>query len=321
VRLRLGAWLLLSLAVHVALAGVTFAALRVVAPAMVFVDLVHDLVAGAEPAASSREARPRESPATPRAPSVRPSPPPAPAVAAAPVPTIPPPTSVPAPPPPADAPREIPAPDPVPVLPARPAEAPPVVAPREPPAPAAPAGVGPAPSVGATEALPPAATGSASPPAAGDAAPRAAAGAGPPDGVLPGPAAAVRGQPPGGAPAGPDPRRGEGSAVALAIPGPGGAGDLAEYAGYYALLRRRVLESLTYPPTARRRGISGTVHLDLEIQPSGAISRVEVVASSSHRVLDDAAVAAVHDLGRLPFPGHVQPRLLRVRLPIVFRLR
>ena len=63
------------------------------------------------------------------------------------------------------------------------------------------------------------------------------------------------------------------------------------------------------------------MQLELEIQPTGVISRVEVVASSSHRVLDEAAVDTVRGVGRVPFPPNVRPRPLRVRLPVVFDLR
>ena len=76
----------------------------------------------------------------------------------------------------------------------------------------------------------------------------------------------------------------------------------------------RVFESLTYPPVARRRSLSGTVQLELEIQPTGVISRVEVVASSTHRVLDEAALDTVRGVGRVPFPPDVRPRPLRVRV-------
>jgi periplasmic protein TonB len=110
-------------------------------------------------------------------------------------------------------------------------------------------------------------------------------------------------------------------ALALAIPGGTGRGETAEYDSYYALVRRRIVEALTYPPAARRRSLSGTVQVELEIQPSGVISRVEIVASSSHLVLDDAAVDTVRAVGRVPFPSNVRPRLLLMRQPIVFELR
>jgi periplasmic protein TonB len=108
--------------------------------------------------------------------------------------------------------------------------------------------------------------------------------------------------------------------VALALPGDGG-GEAAEYAPYFALLRRRLHESLRYPTAARRRGLSGTVEIELEIEASGAIGAVALAASSSHRLLDDAALEAVRALERVPFPPGVPPRRLRVRLPVVFDLR
>ena len=48
---------------------------------------------------------------------------------------------------------------------------------------------------------------------------------------------------------------------------------------------------------------------------------VTVVSSSSHDVLDEAATGAVRRLRPLPFPAHLPPRPLVVRLPLVFDLR
>ena len=45
-----------------------------------------------------------------------------------------------------------------------------------------------------------------------------------------------------------------------------------------------------------------------------------VVSSSSHILLDDAAVEAVLSLTPMPLPEHLPRRPLRVRLPIVFQL-
>jgi protein TonB len=114
--------------------------------------------------------------------------------------------------------------------------------------------------------------------------------------------------------------RGGGSgdgALALAVPGDGGG----VYASYLALLRRRVQEAVTYPETARRRSVVGTVHLEIALEPSGRISEVSLVRSSSHAVLDEAAMDGVRALRRVPFPPDVRPRALRVRLPVVFELR
>jgi protein TonB len=105
--------------------------------------------------------------------------------------------------------------------------------------------------------------------------------------------------------------------LALGIPGDDGGA----YAAYVALLRRRVQEALTYPSAARRRGMSGTVHLDISIEPTGRIRDVLVVRSSSHEMLDEAALDAVRTLREVPFPSGVRPRPVRVRLPVVFELR
>ena len=86
-------------------------------------------------------------------------------------------------------------------------------------------------------------------------------------------------------------------------------------------LRQRIQEALRYPSTARRRGVSGTVHLEIAVDPDGAIRGVTVVASSSYDVLDRAAVDAARSLPRVPFPGDVRPRALTVRLPVIFELQ
>jgi TonB family protein len=110
----------------------------------------------------------------------------------------------------------------------------------------------------------------------------------------------------------------QGNAVALPVPGGGGA---AEYDGYYALVRTRVHEILKYPSVARRRGLTGHVEIEIDIAPTGVIVEAALVVSSSHPLLDDAALEAARAVGRVPFPPGVQPRPLRMRLPVVFVLR
>jgi protein TonB len=95
----------------------------------------------------------------------------------------------------------------------------------------------------------------------------------------------------------------------------------AAYTKYLGGLRQRIHEALRYPPAARRRGLSGAVTLELTILPSGVIRDVSVVESSSHAVLDEAALDTVRALRAQPFPRNVPPRTLRVRLPVVFQLQ
>lgn len=50
-----------------------------------------------------------------------------------------------------------------------------------------------------------------------------------------------------------------------------------------------------YPRRAERRGLQGTVELRIHVRPDGTVQRVEVVSTSGHQVLDDAAQTAVLD--------------------------
>jgi len=98
-------------------------------------------------------------------------------------------------------------------------------------------------------------------------------------------------------------------------------GSASEYGSYLALWRRRIHDNLRYPLAARRRNLTGTVKLDIVIESDGSVVSVEVAESSSHNLLDEAAVEAVRSLSPLPFPSHLAPRPLRARLPVVFDLR
>jgi len=202
-----------------------------------------------------------------------------------------------------------PAPAPAPLA----AEPPPMapVAPMAPPAPAITVEPEPAPSAALVPALPaaPSASAAASGPADGRVgATGSGAGAGS--------GAQTRGDADrgsGGAP---------GSPLALATPGPGGSGaPPPEYGPYLRHFRQRVQESLIYPLAARRQGLGGTVELHVWLEATGRVRDVQVARSSSHRVLDDAAVEAIRRLGPVPFPESLPRRPLLVRIPLVYELR
>jgi protein TonB len=109
----------------------------------------------------------------------------------------------------------------------------------------------------------------------------------------------------------------------LALAGPGASrGEVPEEFGpYLAAFRRRIQELVVYPLAARRRGLAGRVEVEVILEPSGRVRDVTVVGSSSHSLLDEAAVDAVRSLPPLPLPGNLPRRPLRVRLPVVFDLR
>ncbi len=114
---------------------------------------------------------------------------------------------------------------------------------------------------------------------------------------------------------------GGGSRLALAGPGSGRGEVPPEFGPYLARFRQRIQESVVYPLAARRRGLDGRVEIELVLEPSGRIRDVTVVSSSSHALLDDAAVEAVRSLQPQPLPEHPKRQTLRVRLPVVFQLR
>lgn len=112
-----------------------------------------------------------------------------------------------------------------------------------------------------------------------------------------------------------------GSLLVLATSPGGREAAPAEYAGYLSRFRQRVQESLIYPLAARRQGLAGTVELEVLMEPTGQLRRVELVSSSSHAVLDEAALETVKGLAPLPLPEGLPRRPLRIRLPLVFELR
>ena len=334
-------WLLLSVAVHAGLlAGVLALAGVVATPRTLFVDLVRGFAAadGSERAegtrrdggAQVRRSAPKRTASAPAGPAGLPR-------RASRAPALEPPPA-----------REPTAQAP-PVMPRKEATRPPAVpAPASEPAPV-PEPIGPAlaseplalaadPAPAVSEPGPPAAPASPAPRPAEPAPPSAlASGSGPGVAVTgPAPLEATSGggggasSPPEGGPAGhadgtdrlegPGRGGGPGGGLARAVPGEGD-GALAEYGAYLALVRRRIHERLTYPSSARHRGLSGTVQIEVEIAASGAVGHVSLAVSSAHRALDEAALDAARGLRRVPFPPDVRPRPLRVRLPVVFELR
>ena len=100
-----------------------------------------------------------------------------------------------------------------------------------------------------------------------------------------------------------------------------GAGDGPDVKAYHELLRRHISETLEYPAIVRRRGLSGTVEVEIAVRADGAIRDVTLIRSSSSSTLDEAAITAVKQLPRVKFPSGLPPRALRVRVPVVFEIR
>ena len=100
-----------------------------------------------------------------------------------------------------------------------------------------------------------------------------------------------------------------------------GSGAGAEYGRYLTALRQRIQESVRYPSSARRRGLAGTVSVEILILANGTIGDVTLLESSTHAALDDAALETIRALPRMPLPPELPARPLRVRVPVVFQMR
>jgi protein TonB len=94
-----------------------------------------------------------------------------------------------------------------------------------------------------------------------------------------------------------------------------------EYEGYIQALRRRIQDRLAYPWLAARRGVSGTVELEIRLDAEGRLTEASVLGTPPPASLGEAAVRAVREATPLPFPPGVPARPLTVRLPVVFELR
>ena len=114
---------------------------------------------------------------------------------------------------------------------------------------------------------------------------------------------------------------GAGSHLALARPGSGRGGVPPEYGPYLASFRQRVEAALVYPLAARRLGRTGRVELEVLLEPSGLVRRVDVAQSSASPALDAAALDAVRAVAPIPFPEGLPRRPLLLRVPLVFELR
>lgn len=92
-----------------------------------------------------------------------------------------------------------------------------------------------------------------------------------------------------------------------------------------ALLRRALARQLAfhryYPPLARSRGWQGEVRLGVRVGSDGRLSRVRVLQTSGHALLDRAAVRSLHAVQAVGHP----PQWLRgthfdIVLPVVYKL-
>lgn len=85
---------------------------------------------------------------------------------------------------------------------------------------------------------------------------------------------------------------------------------------HFGYIRDLIMQQLTYPQLARRRGWSGRVVLAFVVAEDGNVRSIKVKESSGYSVLDTSAVETVKNVAPFPKP----PLLAEITIPVVFRL-
>lgn len=82
-----------------------------------------------------------------------------------------------------------------------------------------------------------------------------------------------------------------------------------KYAAYMEAWRAKVerIGNLNYPDEARKRRLSGSLILDVALNPDGTINDIVIRKSSGQKILDDAAIRIVHLASPYaPFPDDIR---------------
>ncbi|WP_420266888.1 TonB family protein [Candidatus Magnetominusculus dajiuhuensis] len=85
---------------------------------------------------------------------------------------------------------------------------------------------------------------------------------------------------------------------------------------HFGAIRNAITSKLSYPPTARRMGWSGTVKVSFVVNEDGGVSNVKVIETSGHELLDNSAVDTITRGSPYPKP----PCRAEIVMPIKFRL-
>lgn len=76
-----------------------------------------------------------------------------------------------------------------------------------------------------------------------------------------------------------------------------------------------------YPRAARRLGLEGKTHLQVQITPKGKPAQVSILSSSGHSILDNAAVKAVQKWVFIPAKQFGTPIKSQLTIPVVFNIK
>jgi len=96
-----------------------------------------------------------------------------------------------------------------------------------------------------------------------------------------------------------------------------GQGDLSTFLG---LARKKIEGAKRYPWEALRRNWQGKVILSFWVDQKGEVSEIKILQSSGYRVLDEEAKATLLRASPLPVPPQMEAEMLKIEVPILFRI-
>ena len=91
---------------------------------------------------------------------------------------------------------------------------------------------------------------------------------------------------------------------------------------YQQLIKQKIEENKRYPLLARNKGIEGEVWVKFEILKNGKVKNINVVKSSRHQILDNAAIESIKKANPFPpFPEGLKESSLVINICLRFELK
>ena len=95
-------------------------------------------------------------------------------------------------------------------------------------------------------------------------------------------------------------------------------GDSVPNKGYdFEFVRKLIVKNLTFPATARRKGLTGKIVVTFHLKEDGQATDIALVESSGHDILDNTVVVTIRRISPFPRPEAAA----QIILPIVFHLK
>lgn len=85
-----------------------------------------------------------------------------------------------------------------------------------------------------------------------------------------------------------------------------------------AQLKSRLLNNFYYPKLAQKKNWEGKVTVGFLLHTTGQLSQIEIIHSSGHQILDNAAIKAISNITKLSKVN--VNKNMNIQLPVIYRL-